>query len=358
MQKHGSFWIKESAAKTLLTHKANAEEICAYLALARFTSKDNCYSTAGITAIANSCFMSRKLAEASLCSLIRYDLVMTELEFEERGLFRNSNNPPMPKKCKYRYVLLDPLDNINDDRCIWFDNSIMYDSKRSNSPLRSLFLFEYKDIAARVLLYLHMHYDDINRVCNYRESVHCNSETTDILSVNGVNIYIGNVSSSFVFSEYMCSNLYDKFIDIPREERKLIYDKLCRALIHLYRSGLIDYVIGVESDHSPGIPIYQLDVKHGDNTNIGSEERLCIKIEPALRSLGIRCAQGDLGSRLQFKKKYAGILPDTVNGKLIRYVRPRHIVSNPTNAPTFLSHPKKAANSELVNNLTSMLTQD
>jgi len=170
----GSFCIPQAAVKALLDAQADAETICAYLTLARFTDRSNVYSTAGATALKKYLGLNnavrrggqptkaQKTIEALKAIQVgkgekAVPLVIGRDEWQrDHPAFALPDGPS--GFAQVRHVLPDFYEPLTDR--VWFSNELVTGHNTFKLPLKKL--RQASDDAARVFLAMQQAVDMVN----------------------------------------------------------------------------------------------------------------------------------------------------------------------------------------------------
>ena len=150
-RRDGCFFICPEALSILLSGQVSADEICAYLTLARFTDATGVFSTAGVKAIRRALGTGPNHAEASLKKLqaIRPHVgTRRRRDWEQASLVQDPEIwsrqygtavPVVPSQLhRVRWILSDFSREISTTPCTWIGNGLVDGFGKFRTPLATL----------------------------------------------------------------------------------------------------------------------------------------------------------------------------------------------------------------------------
>jgi hypothetical protein len=334
----GSFWISKMAISVLLTEKATATEICAFLVLSRYTDESGCFCTAGTQAIFRAIGVGHVVVGKALERLQRYRLgasrknpqfIICSAEHWASTTGKSLPHGPVARS-QVRWVL-NNFDTNPEDR-IWFSNNLVDGIGKFTNPLKRL--KRCGDVAARVLLVLYREHD-LDQFGGARPSGCCAVKYTMNKVINDIangmyDMWHGEYDGPYVWHPTSLHVLGINAFPKDNDEKSKALKPLFSAIDSLDSAGFI-YQVVTAMDRQAGDDeaqvIYELDCKSRHGYKPQGESGL--GGETARMSGRFDKSVADSMGRL--RGVYAALVPAGVTVFIVGVFRVRFRVSNPKN---------------------------
>lgn len=335
---HGSFCISKKAITVLLSRKATALHIGAYLTLARYTDETHRYSTGSLKAIYTATGASNIKGSTAerivneLCAMQSGDKlpkgVQPALIYkpDEWQKITKISLPEIPHKL---HTIQHVLNDFGGGEYVWFPNSLVDGIGKFKQPLKRL--KQCGDVAARLMLLMYERDNmmEFGGVPPY-DNVYHGYSTEHVTTSHGCSFWSAIQSTRSVFGSLSVPSLGIAKIPMDGVENDKVIRVFFDALTSLESMGFINEVVTVmdgSANDQDARPLYILQSKerHGyADTSLdlaGPVDYISSKME------NNSCAD----SQGRFNGKYSVIVPAGIKPYTVGIYRLRFRISNTNN---------------------------
>lgn len=364
-----SFWIPRKAINALLKAQATADEIAAYLILAKHTPATGDYSTAGIKAIRTRAGMGVPRAESAMQSLLTINvngtrsekpqatnakqftrLVYPADEWHKRTGEVLPHSPSQLRKVRYVLNTFGAYGGLKDN-AVWFGANLVAGVDAFSKPLQMLGQCGDRAAWLLLLLYVHNAMEEWGGVSPLETVFGCYEETFSKL-VGRTNYTVSHWNHKYptawptVFDvviegvphhpDIAAKIDYDTLEKVKQESHDQKLNKVFWPAFHALESCGFIYEMVTVTTAQPNYkdptandyPLYELDTKSSHGYKPKGEEGVAGETAAIARDLSCPVTDGTG----QFYGKYAAIAPTGMPIRVMGIYRLRFRVSNPKNA--------------------------